>query len=98
MADHDIRIRMVPSLAEISAADWDACAGQLPHRARTPSTNPQPPGDDLSTGAAGVRPVHRTAGDKPELHVKSEDELSPELSTRGLVDNPFVSHDFLLSL
>src|SRR5665647_1361844 len=27
-----------------------------------------------------------------------EDNLSPELSTRGKVGNPFVSHDFLSSL
>jgi len=31
-------------------------------------------------------------------HVMDEDKLSPQLSTRGQVDNPFVSHAFLYSL
>ena len=47
MPDHEIRIRMVPSLAEIPAADWDACAGQLGKRAKTLSTTPQVAVEDL---------------------------------------------------
>ncbi len=65
MTDLELRIRIVPSLAEIPAAAWDACSGQ---RACAPAEA------DLA------------------------DYLSPELSTRGLIDNPFVSHDFLLAL
>jgi predicted N-acyltransferase len=34
----------------------------------------------------------------PEVKLTSEDNFSAELSTRGQVDNPFVSHDFLSSL
>src|SRR6185437_13134126 len=34
----------------------------------------------------------------PHLKVSDEANLSTELSTRAYVDNPFVSHDFLLSL
>ncbi|MCK9918648.1 GNAT family N-acetyltransferase [Microbacteriaceae bacterium K1510] len=34
----------------------------------------------------------------PELKLTSEDNLSPQCSTRGQVDNPFVSHEFLFSL
>jgi len=98
MADHDIRIRMVPSLTEISAEDWDACAGQLGNPAGGSSTFPQPVDKGFSTGAGDPGVVHSPDEEKPALHVNCEDKLSPELSTRGLVDNPFVSHDFLLSL
>ena len=65
MTDLELRIRIAPSLAEIPAAAWDACAGQ---RASAPAEA------DLA------------------------DYLSPELSTRGLIDNPFVSHNFLSAL
>lgn len=58
MTDIEVRIRVEPNLAKISAADWDACAG-----ART-----------------------------------AHEGLSPEISTRGYADNPFVSHDFLHAL
>ena len=34
----------------------------------------------------------------PSLNVIDEDNFSAQLSTRGYVDNPFVSHDFLSSL
>jgi uncharacterized protein len=65
MIDLKLRIRIAPSLAEIPAAAWNACAGQ---RACAPAEA------DLT------------------------DYLSPELSTRGVADNPFVSHDFLSAL
>src|SRR5579864_608536 len=35
---------------------------------------------------------------KSDIKVKYEDNLSPDLSTRRQVDNPFISHDFLSSL
>ncbi|MBS0245874.1 MAG: N-acetyltransferase [Proteobacteria bacterium] len=98
MPDHDIRIRMVPSLAEISAADWDACAGHLTDRTSALSTSPQAPVERSSTATVDRSLVHRSPEDNSDLRVKSEDELSPDLSTRGFTDNPFVSHDFLLSL
>src|SRR6266702_216376 len=53
--DLEIRIRIAQSMAEIPAANWDACAA----------------------------------------HAMDEDNLSPALSTRGYVDNPFISHAFL---
>ena len=34
----------------------------------------------------------------PPVKLEHEDNLSPQLSTRGQVDNPFISHDFLSSL
>ncbi len=98
MPDHDIRIRMVPSLAEVSAADWDVCAGQLGDRAKPPSTCPQPVDEPPSTAPGDRRVFHNPAGDNAPLRVNSKDDLSPQSSTRGLIDNPFVSHDFLLSL
>jgi predicted N-acyltransferase len=70
MKNLELRIRIVPSLAEIPAASWNYCTGQ---HARS---------------AALGSPVQ----------VIDEDNLSTELSTRGYIDNPFVSHDFLLSL
>jgi predicted N-acyltransferase len=65
MTDVELRIRIAPSLTEIPAAAWDACAGQ--------------------GGTASVQP-------------KSEKNLSPDLSTRGIISNPFISHDFLSAL
>ena len=62
MTDMELRIRIAQSLAEIPAADWDACA------------------------------VAETAKSTPV------DNLVPELSTRGKIANPFISHDFLSSL
>ena len=65
MNDVELRIRIVPSLAEIPAAAWDACAGQR--------------------ACAKAKPL-------------DEDSLFPELSTQGILNNPFISHDFLYSL
>src|SRR6476469_3046056 len=65
----ELRIRIVPSLAEVAPRAWDACAGACD---------------------AGPLP--------PVVKVMDEDNLSAELSTRGQVPNPFVSHDFLSSL
>ncbi len=49
--------------------------------------------DACANGAPGpaVKPTH-------EVKLTSEDNLSPQLSTRGYPYNPFVSHDFLSSL
>ena len=62
MSEVELRIRIVKSLTEVPAADWDACA----------------------------------AGDLSK--VIDEDNSSPRLSTRGQINNPFVSHDFLSAL
>ncbi|MCF8477996.1 MAG: GNAT family N-acetyltransferase [Pseudolabrys sp.] len=69
MTDVELRIRIVPSLAEIPAAAWNACAGQ------------SAPRQQAAAPAAAV-----------------DAQLSPQLSTRGYLDNPFVSHEFLSSL
>ncbi|HZL32115.1 MAG TPA: GNAT family N-acetyltransferase [Pseudolabrys sp.] len=69
MKDAEFRIRIAPSLADIPAAVWDACAGQSPDTSMAES-----------------------------VKVIPEDKLSPDLPTRGLLSNPFVSHDFLASL
>ncbi len=69
MTDTELRIRIAPSLVEVPAAAWDACAGGY-----TPDVKHM---DNLSS---------------------REDNLSPDLSTRRQVDNPFISHDFLSSL
>jgi predicted N-acyltransferase len=66
MTDIELRIRIVPSLAEVSREAWDACAG-------------------------AVKVLD-------EDNISREDNLSPKLSTRGQVTNPFVSHDLLSSL
>ena len=62
MTEPDIRIRIEPTLANIPAAAWDACAE-----------------------AQAVKAL-------------GEDNLSPQLSTRGYSANPFVSHAFLSAL
>lgn len=67
MTDIEVRIRIAQSIAEIPAADWDACTG-----------------DAISS--------------YPQVKVTHEDNLPPQLSTRGQAHNPFVSHDFLSAL
>ena len=49
---------------------------------------------DLRTDGA----ITVAARARDEVKLTSEDNLSPDLSTRGQVDNPFVSHGFLSSL
>ena len=71
MNDTKLSVRMIHSLAEVPAADWDACAGY------------------------GIE--SEQAGDA-SVKVESEDNLSPQVSTRGKASNPFISHDFLSSL
>ena len=65
MKDVELRIRIAQSLAEVSAAAWDACAA---------------------------------GGCEPSAELTAVDNSPPKLSTRGQVNNPFVSHDFLVSL
>ena len=78
MTDIELRIRIVPSLAEIPAAGWNACAGQQPR--------------------AGGNVPAQPAFAPSDLEGYFSPELSPELSTRGHADNPFVSHEFLSAL
>jgi predicted N-acyltransferase len=70
MTDAEIRIRIAPSLAEVPAAAWNACASA-----------------DGSPNAL-----------KKEAKLTLEDNSSPDLSTRGQPNNPFISHEFLSSL
>ncbi len=72
MTDIELRIRIIPSIGEVAAAAWDACAGTLL------------PGD-----------VKVLAEDNLSSR---EDKLLTDLSTRGNVYNPFISHDFLSSI
>jgi predicted N-acyltransferase len=65
MTETQLRIRIVKSLAEVPAADWDACV---------------------------CEPIAR------EVKLTHENNAPPQLSTRGHVSNPFVSHAFLSSL
>jgi predicted N-acyltransferase len=71
MTNFEFRIRVVQSLAEVSASAWNACA----------------------RCAAGT-PVK----EKHEVKLTSEDNGSPELSTRAQANNPFIAHEFLSSL
>jgi len=73
MTDIELRIRIAQSLAEVPAAEWDACAAG------------QDSASDGGAIAAVAKPPH-------------EDNASPQLSTRGQVSNPFISHSFLSSL
>ena len=71
MTNLEVSIRIAQSLAEVSAAAWNNCAG---YTSRRP-----------------VKAVH-------EAELTSVDNSSTELSTRGQVNNPFISHEFLSSL
>jgi len=72
MTDIELRIHIAQSLAEVPAADWDACAG-----------------NGVASGDRSIAAV---------VKLTHEESSAPELSTRGQVDNPFVSHGFLSSL
>ena len=71
MTDFELRIRIAPSLADVSTHAWNMCAGEI---------------------------VATVAQPKPELKSTAVDNLSPTLSARGNIPNPFVSHEFLFSL
>jgi predicted N-acyltransferase len=71
MTDLEFRIRIVQSLAEVSAEAWNSCARYA--------------------AGSSVKAKH-------EVKLTSEDSGSPELSTRGQANNPFVAHEFLSSL
>ena len=71
MTTPEFRIRIVQSLAEVSAAGWNSCA-------------------DYERGTS--------VKEKHEVKPISEDDRSPELSTQGQANNPFVTHEFLSSL
>jgi hypothetical protein len=68
-------IRLMPSIADIAAAEWNVCAN----------------GADPGTDPGGGKALN-------ELKLTSEDNLSPNLPTRGNYYNPFISHEFLYSL
>jgi predicted N-acyltransferase len=55
------------------------------------------PAEAWDACAAGSSVSHVIDEDKSPKTI-GEDNLSPELSTRGQVDNPFISHDFLSAL
>jgi len=84
MTDIELRIRIAKSLAEVAPAAWDACASGEPAAAETHASL------EVQAASAG-----QPTG---SLKVSPEDKLSPDLSTGGQVDNPFVSHAFLSSL
>jgi predicted N-acyltransferase len=67
MTDIELRIRLAPSIAEVSAGDWNACGQSLHGKHEANLCTP-------------------------------DDNLPPDLSTRGYLANPFVSHEFLASL
>ncbi len=48
--------------------------------------------------AGGIADMSGTGAIAPAVKLTHEDKSSPKLSTRGQVDNPFISHDFLSSL
>jgi len=87
MTEIELRIRIAKSLAKVPAAAWDACAGG--------SAEP-------AAGAAGApcagMPLGSEAHPIHQVKLTSEDNLSPQFSTRREVHNPFVSHAFLSSL
>ena len=51
-----------------------------------------------SSNAGGGEPLSVQTKAKHEVKLTSEDNFSTDLCTRGKIDNPFVSHEFLLSL
>src|SRR5262244_2622666 len=71
MTNLEFRIRIVQSLAEVSAAAWNNCA------------------HDVTASALKK---------KYEVKLTSEDDPSPQLSTQGQANNPFITHEFLSSL
>ena len=100
MSDDEIRIRMAQGLTEIPAAEWDTCAGQR-HAAAdwlspTGITSPQEPRGVENGAEEKVKAGASQGRTKPTP--ANCTELSPMLSTRGQLDNPFVSHSFLSAL
>jgi len=92
MSTLDLRIRVIPSIADIAPADWDACANPArPSRAGNgaEASTARPAAEAASPSSApprGLRSLAQVASSEIQSLRKCE------------TFNPFISHDFLLSL
>lgn len=77
MTDFELRIRIAPSLAEIPAADWNACAGQSVRRPSYPQPSHEPP--DIQ-GEDNLSPLLSTRGQSANPFISHEFLDSLELS------------------
>lgn len=84
MTDPAFRIRVLPAIAGIAAADWDACANPVASR---PGQSCRP--GDIAAGADWANEA---------LKVMDEARQASSVETRGYRYNPFISHAFLSAL
>jgi uncharacterized protein len=103
MSEPELRIRVIPAIGDVAAADWDACAN--------PSAS-MPPGGRFSQRTNGVESASMCQGDSSamlarpaagQLTVGTPPVATPvdpkaESISQDFVFNPFIAHDFLAAL
>src|SRR5215211_1317600 len=103
MSEPELRIRVIPAIGDVAAADWDACAN--------PSAS-MPPGGRFSQRANGVESASMCKGDSSAMLARpAAGQLAvgtPPVATpvdpkaksvsQDFVFNPFIAHDFLAAL
>src|SRR5215216_4902966 len=103
MSEPELRIRVIPAIGDVAAADWDACAN--------PSAS-MPPGGRFSQRANGVESASMCQGDSSAmLAAPAAGQLAagtPPVAmpvdpkaksvSQDFVFNPFITHDFLAAL
>ena len=95
MTSEKLRIRVIPSIDEVPAAAWDACADPLGARRQAGNKSALHAGESTASPSAAaeaepsIQPAPQETTARPgEVHSASAETAY----------NPFVSHDFLAAL
>jgi predicted N-acyltransferase len=103
MSEPDLRIRVIPAIGDVGAADWDACANPFA------STPPDRRFAQLANGTESGSMCQNDVSAMPASAVTAQLALrSPPAASRASAAaesvsqdptfNPFISHDFLAAL
>jgi predicted N-acyltransferase len=103
LSDPDLRIRVVPAIHDIAAAEWDACANP---GASTASTNGfsrlancrEVESVSQHRGAAAGAPHGVPSADAVAQPVLMRSRPGTDAASRDVPFNPFIAHDFLSAL
>jgi predicted N-acyltransferase len=98
MTEPELRIRVIPAIGDIAAADWDACANPLPTHGSSRSTSGHASLSMCRAEHAAVAPPlsGQRSVDAPPMSPPTASAV--ESITPDPPFNPFVAHDFLSAL
>jgi predicted N-acyltransferase len=89
MSEPELRIRVIPAIGDVAAAEWDACANPSAS-ARGSLSSPLANGMESLCQAGGLAMPTPAAA---LLGVRATESISPDTAF-----NPFIAHDFLAAL